>query len=83
MSDKFGQVWTSLDKFEQVQTSSDKVGQFNLIKFQQHDSNFRSKLKIAQKCRIFSKMVDDDDDDDEKLFLRPRAKLCSRSKTYL
>ena len=47
--DKFGQVWTSLDKFEQVQTSLDKVGQFNLIKFQQHDSNFRSKLKIAQK----------------------------------
>ena len=43
------QVWTSLDKFEQVQTSLDKVGQFNLIKFQQHDSNFRSKFKIAQK----------------------------------
>ena len=52
-------------------TSLDKFGQFNLIKFQQHDSNFRSKLKIAQKCSKFSKMVEDD----EKLFLRPQAKL--------
>ena len=84
---KFNSVWSSLNKcepiwsiwiqFEQVWTSLDKFGQFNLIKFQQHVSNFRSKLKIAQNCSKFSKMSDNAL---EKLFLRTIIETSSRSK---
>ena len=71
-------IWSSLIHFDPIRSSLNKFDQVwsCLIKF---DQVWTTCFKIAQKCSKFSKMVDDDDD--EKLFLRPRAKLCSRSKS--
>jgi hypothetical protein len=88
---QFNPFWSNFIRFDQVWTG--------LIKFEQHVSNFqvksqikkkkkilnffqKFKKKFAQKCSKFSKSVDDDDDH-EKLFLRPRAKRSSRSKTII
>ena len=62
------QVWSNLIMFDQFWSC--------LIKF---DQVWTICFKIAQKCSKFSKMVDDD----KKLFLRPRAKPCLRSKSNL
>ena len=75
---QFSPFWSNFIKFEQIWSSLNQSNPFwsNSIKF---DQVWTAWLKIAQKCSKFSKSVEDDDDD-EKLFLRPRAKLCSRSK---
>ena len=71
---QFIPFWSNLIKFEHVWASLNQFSPFgsDLIKF---DQVLTACFKIAQKCSKFSKMVDN-----EKLFLRPRAKLCSRSK---
>ena len=73
---QFHQVWTSLNQFNPFWSNSINFDQVwtrsGLNKF---DQVWTTCFKIAQKCSM-----DDNNNDYEKLFLRPWAKLYSRSK---